>query len=49
MAIQPARQLSPRIASWATSGIATSPAICATVAIELASGRRATNQLFKVL
>ena len=43
---QPARQPPRRIMASAISGSATSPAICAMVAIETAMGRRATNQLF---
>ena len=47
IASQPKRQPPCCIANCAISGIATRPAICATVAIEVAKARRATNQLFK--
>ena len=46
IASQPPRQPYCRIASWAINGMATNPAICATVATEVANARRATNQLF---
>ena len=45
IASQPARQPCSRIASCAISGIATSPAICASVATELAKVAARTNQL----
>ena len=45
-ATQPARQPPRGIAACAISGRLTSPAICASVAIDVASARRATNQLF---
>ena len=46
-ATQPARQSPSRIATCATIGSATSPPIWASVAIELARARRATNQLLR--
>ena len=46
IATQPLRQPPSRIASCAMIGIATRPDIWARVAIDVASVRRATNQLF---
>ena len=43
-ATQPARQPPCSIAQNAMSGISVRPAICASIDIESASGRRATNQ-----
>ena len=45
-AIQPLRQPPSCMANCAIIGSATSPDICATVAIEVAMVRRETNQLF---